>query len=239
MKGTWAIFKKDLYLFLLTPSSYLSISAVFIALSTLFFNQFFLLGQSSLPSLFHLMSWFFVFIIPALSMGSWSEEKQEDTMALLFGLPLSTLSLILGKYLAQFCQVLLFILISLPIPIMLIQISDPDFGPIISGYLGIIFLALFHLAHGQFFSSLTRHPILAYCLSSITALLFMGLSHQLLQYQLPVPIAKFLFEMGLAPHFNRLVNGVISLKQCCYFIGYILGFLSLTWTSLEIQRQRP
>src|SRR3989344_6571950 len=225
-KNSSAIFFKELKGYFYSLSSYIFIIVFLTIITWIYFSNLFLVGQASMRSFFALIPWFFLFLVPALSMRIWSEEKRQGTYETLLVLPISEWEIVAAKFLASFIFLGATLLFSFSIPITLTIYGSPDWGQIIGSYVGAWLLGGAYLALGQYISSLTRNQIVAFLLTIAIAgvFIFVGLPFVLIQAG---PLSGILYEASTMTHFGNFSKGMIDLRDVVYYFSYIVIFLYL------------
>jgi ABC-2 type transport system permease protein len=202
-----------------------------------FVGQFFSANQASLESFFVFHPWLFLFLIPAVGMRLWSEEKRSGTVELLFILPLTTLHAVLGKFLAAWAFLAVAILLNFPMAITVGYLGDPDWGVIASGYLGSILMAGSYLGVCSLTSALTKNQVISFVLSVLACLVlvFLGWSvfNGALSAVLPVWAVDLVANFSFVTHFDAFTKGIIDPKDVVFFLS-LTGFtLFLNVVALE------
>lgn len=231
----FAIFKKELSLFFSSPIGYLVI-AVFLLINGLFLwvfkGDFNILnaGFADLTSFFYIAPWFFIFLIPAVTMRSFSDEIRLGTIEIIKTKPITSWHIILGKFLGSFTLILLALIPTLTYVYTIIQLGNPvgnlDFGSTFGSYLGLLFLASALTSIGLFTSTLSNNQIVAFILGvAISFFMYYGFEAitELNLFQ-NLPIENF----GMSSHFKSISRGVIDTKDVVYFISVTFFFLFLT-----------
>lgn len=202
-----------------------------------FVGQFFRANQASLESFFVFHPWLFLFLIPAVGMRLWSEEKRSGTVELLFTLPLTTLDAVLGKFLAAWAFLAVAILLSFPMAITVGYLGDPDWGVIASGYLGSILMAGSYLGVCSLTSALTKNQVISFVLSVLTCLVlvFLGWSvfNGALSAVLPVWAVDLIANFSFVTHFDAFTKGIIDPKDIVFFLSLTGLTLFLNVVALE------
>jgi ABC-type transport system involved in multi-copper enzyme maturation permease subunit len=231
MQGTVTIFRREFAAYFNSPIAYIFIIAFLVLNSGLFMTGFFLNGTADLRGFFGQLPIFLIFFIPAVSMRLWAEDKRLGTFEMLMTLPLRTRDVMLGKYLAAFAFYLVALLGTLPLPIMVGALGNPDMGAIWSGYIGAALLGGLYLAIGTFTSGLMRDQISAVILGIMACFLIfiVGIPAVAATIDGWVPgFGSFLQHyVGLSSHFEMMLRGVVSLGDLAYFLGLTAVFLSL------------
>jgi len=231
-----AILKKEINSFFSSPTGYLVI-AIFLVVNGLFLflftGDYNILdnGIANLSAFFLLAPWVFLFLIPAVTMKSFSDEMKQGTLELLLTKPISPLKIVLGKFLGAFVLVLFALLPTLLYVLTIHQLSQPmgniDLGSITGSYIGLSFLAMSFTSVGLFTSSFTSNQIVAFISAVFISLLlyygFEGLAG------LPVFSGSFNLEtVGMAAHFKSMSRGVLDTRDLVYFLSITGLFLALT-----------
>jgi ABC-2 type transport system permease protein len=181
--------------------------------------------------------WLFLFIVPAVGMRLWSEEKRSGTAELLFTLPVTTLEAVLGKFLAAWAFLTLGILLSFPMALTVAYLGHPDWGVIASSYLGAILMAGGYLGVCSLTSALTKNQVISFVVSLLACavLVFLGYSGftDFLERILPVSAADAVSNFSFITHFNPFLKGIVDPKDVVFFLS-LMGFtLFLNVVALE------
>lgn len=233
------VFKREFLGYFRSPVAYVFL-VVFLMASVglaFFVGQFFRANQASLESYFVFHPWLFLFLIPAVGMRLWSEEKRTGTVELLFTLPLTTLDAVLGKFFAAWLFLAVAILLSFPMAITVGYLGDPDWGVIAAGYLGSILMAGSYLGVCSLTSALTKNQVISFVLSVIACLVlvFLGWSifNSALSSVLPVWAVDLVANFSFVTHFDAFTKGIVDPKDVVFFLS-LTGFtLFLNVVALE------
>ena len=233
----WAITKRELFIFFSSGIGYLIIGA-YITVTTLFlwffdtdFNLF-NAGFADLNSFFVLSPWLLMFLIPALCMRSFSEERRTGTLELLLTKPLTLWQIILGKYIGA---MLLVMIVFLTTFIYFFAVYDLkmksiplDWGSTFISYLGLILVSSVFVAIGLLSSLITKNQVTAFMLAFILCFIQFFLWKGIADLMLDAKTYNLFSQFGIFEHYLRLRNGLISIKDLIYFIAlnYILLYLS-------------
>ncbi len=228
MKKMLALYRKELRGYLQNPANYL-FGLLFLLVSYWFFWQnFFLQNQAQLSAWSENLPFLLLFFIPALTMAMISDEKKSGTWEILLSLPLSETTLVVAKFLAGLTFFLLVLLASLSLPASLFWLGQPDPGLLLSRYLAVIFLAAADLSVGLFASSLSRQQVAAFLLAFLLLLFNDIFGQQFFLLRLPPSLkAGFLFA-SLRHHYLVLSQGLLTVADLAFFLGWIVFFLVLT-----------
>jgi ABC-2 type transport system permease protein len=195
-------------------------------------------GYSTLESFFILAPILFLFIIPAMTMRLFSEEKQMGTLEWLLTKPFSDSDILLGKYFASLFIVIVSLLPTLIYYFSIYQLGYPkgniDNGGVIGSYFGLILLASTFCAIGLFCSSITSNQIVAFILAAVfSALFFWGFEMVSKFSSLEGSFDYFLKNLGISYHYDSISRGVLDTRDLIYFVSLTLFFLYLTHFQLE------
>ena len=240
MRQTFPLFKREFLGYFRSPVAYVVLVA-FLAISvSLAFSRyggFFDAGTAGLEAYFIFYPWLFLFLVPAVGMRLWSEEKRAGTVELLFTLPVTTLEAVAGKFLAGWAFLTVAILLSLPMALTVAYLGDPDWGVIISTYLGAILMAGAYLGVCTLTSALTKNQVVSFVLGLIACaiLLFLGYSSftDFLQGLFPVAVADAFANFSFITHFDAFMKGIVDPKDVIFFLSLIGFTLFLNVVALE------
>jgi ABC-2 type transport system permease protein len=237
MQNVATIFRREFAAYFNSPIAYIFI-IVFLALNCgLFMTPFFLQGQADMRDFFGNLPLFLIFFIPALSMRLWAEDKRTGTFELLMTLPMRSAEVMLGKYLAAMAFFLVALAGTLPIPIMIHVLGNPDGGAIVSGYLGAILLGALYMSVGIFASGLLRDQISAFILGMLACFVLFMMGIPAVAATIDgwfAGLGSFLQQhLGLMSHYQSLQRGVLDLGDLAYFLALTAAFLALNTLWLE------
>ena len=236
MHGVLGVYKRELKGYFNSPIAYIFLVVFLLTASWLFFRGYFLYGQADLRPFFSLLPWMFLFFVPAVSMRLWAEERKQGTAELLLTLPVKDEQIILGKYLAGLTLVTLAVFLEFPLVILTSRLGDLDFGPVIGGFLGSIFLGGAYLAIGLFLSSITSNQIVAFILGVVVSFALFIVGENLVLVTAPPAVAPLLRNLGLGAHFESIGRGVIDSRDVIYYLSVIAFFLYLNRLTLRERR---
>ena len=237
-----AILKKELNLFFATPIGYLVI-AMFLLINGLFLwvfkSDFNILnaGFADLNNFFYITPWFFIFIIPAITMRTFSDEIRLGTIEIIKTKPVSGWDIILGKYLGSLLLILIALLPTLSYVYTINQLAATpeslDYGSVIGSYFGLLFLASAITAIGLFTSTLSNNQIVAFILGVLLSLFVFYGFESLSELNL---FKDFdLKDLGLRARFESIGRGVIDTRDFIYFISVTFFFLFLTKSNFDLK----
>jgi ABC-2 type transport system permease protein len=238
MRGITLIFSKELSTYLSSPMAYI-VSAIFIALSGASFTTY--LAQTSytdtsIRGFLEAAQLLIMLFSVLLTMRLISEEKKLGTWELLLTAPLREYEIVLGKFFSSLFVLAGMLILTLYFPILLMIFGDPDTGPILTSYLGLILLGSASLAIGIFTSSLTANQIVSAVIAVgiLYGLWFLGIISNLI----PDPAGDILSYFSLSYHFPNFIRGVVDTRDIIYYISVTAVFLFLSVRSIETERWR-
>lgn len=228
-----AIAKRELVSYFSSPVAYVFL--VIFLLMTGFFTfmagGFFERGEASLAAFFLWHPWLYLFLVPAVGMRLWSEERRLGTMELLLTMPIAPWQAIVGKFLASWLFLGLALVLTFPVWITVNYLGSPDNGVIVCGYLGSFLMAGAYLAITSMTSAMTRNQVIAFIVSVVICL-FLILSGwppvtQLLE-SLEMPMLRDLAaSFSVMTHFDGFQKGIVALRSLVFF-GTVIGFCLFT-----------
>jgi ABC-2 type transport system permease protein len=228
MNATVAVLKRELSSYFLTPVAYVFIVIFLISANWLAFGVGVLYerGQADLSPFFTFHPWLFLFLVPALSMRLWAEERKSGSIELLMTLPLDPWQAVLGKFFAAWLFTALAIVLTFPIWITINYLGAPDNGAILAAYIGSVLMAGGFLAVGSCLSATTKNQVIAFILSVIVCFVLLAAGYPFVldafSAWLPPTIVDGIASLGFLTHFDDISKGVIDLRDLVYF-GLLIG----------------
>jgi len=230
-----AILKREINSFFATSVGYLVI-ALFLIINGLFLwvfkGDYNILdnGFADLNPFFELAPWVFLFLIPAITMRAFSDEKKMGTLELLLTKPLSLKSIVLGKYFGAIILICLALLPTLLYIITISKLGNPtgnwDFGSTLGSYIGLLFLVFAYTSIGIFSSTLSKNQIVAFIIAVLLCFFmyygFEGLSSIFETSNIAID------SLGMKAHFNSVARGVLDTRDLIYFASVSILFISFT-----------
>ncbi|OSQ39433.1 Gldg family protein [Thalassospira mesophila] len=229
------ISRKEFRGFFATPAAYLFIGA-FLAVNLFVFfwvETFFARNIADVQPLFKWMPVLLIFLVSALTMRAWSEERRSGTLETLLTAPVRPISLVLGKFLAALLLVVLALVLTLPLPITVSILGPLDWGPVIGGYVATLFLAAAYIAIGLYMSGRTDNPIVALILTALVCSVFYLIGSDTLTSLFGDKIGGLLAALGTGTRFQSITRGVLDLRDLYYYLSIVGVFLTLNLFSLE------
>jgi gliding motility-associated transport system permease protein len=228
VNATVAVLKRELQSYFLTPVAYVFIVIFLISANWLAFGVggLYERGQADLSPFFTFHPWLFLFLVPALSMRLWAEERKSGSIELLMTLPLEPWQAVAGKFLAAWLFTALAIALTFPIWITINYLGNPDNGAILAAYVGSILMAGGFLAVGSCISAVTKNQVIAFVLSVIVSFVLLAAGYPFVldafSAWLPPSIVDGIASLGFLTHFDDISKGVIDLRDIVYF-GLLIG----------------
>jgi len=238
----YALFKKEICYFFTSPIG-LTIIGLFIVLNGLFLWVFktdyniFNAGFADMLPFFRLSSWVFVFLVPAITMRSISEEKKSGMLALLFTKPVSTLQMVLGKYLGILFLLFVILLPSVLYVYMVWVLGNPvgnlDIAGTVGSYIALFLLVATFASVGLWASSISSNQIISFVLATFLCFFFFFGIDQLIAFIAPEDFGG----VGFQTHFDAISRGVLDTRNIVYFLSVISFFIYLTTLSLKAYKR--
>jgi len=236
MRNITTIAGRELMSYFGSPWSYLITAAFLIIAGYGFGWSSVTYLETSIQGFLGWSSFFLLFLSPALTMRLMAEEEKLGTLELLMTAPVRDFEVILGKYLAALSMFGVMLIASFYYPALLAWFGEPDWGPIFSGYLGILLLGSAFIAIGLFASSLTSNQIVAYVVGSVIILAFWFVGRA--SPMVGETAAAVLNRISVSTHFSAFGRGIVDTNAVLYYLSITLLFLFLTIRSLETRRWR-
>ena len=229
MKSIWTITKRELAGYFNSPVAYvfLVIFLLMTAAFTFLIGQFMDRGQATLQPFFMWHPWIYLFLVPAVGMRLWSEERRQGTMELLLTLPISLWHCIVGKFLASWIFLTLALVMTFPIWITVNYLGDPDNSVIVASYIGSFFLAGAYLSITSMTSAFTRNQVISFILSVVICLFLVLCGWppvtDVVETLAPRSIVEFVAAFSVMPGIEQFNNGQIDSRAVIYFLS-VIGF---------------
>jgi ABC-2 type transport system permease protein len=236
-----AIFYKEINSFFSSVIGYVVIAVFLIANSVFLWvipdTNIFGGGYSTLSEMFELAPWVFMFLVPAITMRSFAEERKSGTMEIILTKPISDFQIILGKYLASIVLVLFSLLPTLVYYYSVYQLGSPvgniDYGGTLGSYIGLFFLAAVYISLGIFSSSINDNQVISFIISFFLCFFFYILIDLLRELFYISPLDPILQFLSIKFHYSSISRGIIDTRDIIYFLGFIMFFLSITKLFME------
>lgn len=223
------ILRREMASYFATPVAYVFI-VIFLIMAgafTFYLGGFFEREIADLEPFFRFHPWLYLFLVPAIGMRLWAEERKYGTIELLLTLPVTATEAVLGKFLAAWLFIGLALLLTFPVWITVNVLGNPDNGVILAAYVGSWLMAGGFLAISACMSALTRNQVVAFILAVVVCFGFLlsGLPMVLDLFRgwLPQPVVDAIANLSFLAHFSLIARGVIDLRDVLYFV-LVIGF---------------
>ncbi len=242
MKQLPVLFKRELASYFATPLAYVFI-LIFLVLSgvfTFYLGGFYESGQANLSPFFNFHPWLYLFLVPAIAMRLWAEERKSGSIELLMTLPITRAEAVLGKFLAAWAFAGLALLLTFPMVLTVNYLGEPDNGAILTGYIGSWLLAGAYLAIGSCMSALAKNQVIAFILTVSACFLFIvsGLPLVLDAFSSWAPqwLLDSVASLSFLTRFDAISKGVIDLRDLLYFVTLIAAWLTATAVVVDLKK---
>ncbi len=223
-----ALFRRELQSYFATPVAYVFIVVYLVLMGTFTFyvGNFYERGQADLSSFFNFHPWLYLFLVPAISMRLWAEERKTGSIELLMTMPITAWQAVLGKYLAAWAFTGIALALTFPVWITVNYLGDPDNGAILAAYIGSFLMAGGFLAIGACLSATTRNQVIAFVLTIVVCFGFLlsgfPLVLDLFSGWAPQAVVDGIASLSFMTHFANISKGVIEFRDLVYF-GLLIG----------------
>jgi ABC-2 type transport system permease protein len=234
MTGLAAVFRRELAGYFASPLGAIFVVIFLVASGYVTvsrdFGRFIELRQASLDPFFAAIPWIFVVLVPAVAMRLWAEERKSGSVELLLTLPVTLPGAYLGKFLAGWAFLALSLALTAPVAWQAERLGNPDWGVIVTGYIGCLLTAAAYLAIGMTFSAATRSQVVAFILGVTGCVVFLliGLpqSQQLIGNLFGGWVEQVVSSLSLVDHFDALRRGLVELGTLFFFAAFTIGWLA-------------
>ena len=237
-----AIFKRELQSYFRTPVAYVFIVIFLVLMGTFTFylGGFYERGQADLAGFFNYHPWLYLFLVPAISMRLWAEERKSGSIELLMTLPVTPLQAVLGKFLAAWCFTGIALFLTFPIWITVNYLGDPDNGVVVAAYIGSLLMAGGFLAVGSCISATTKNQVIAFILAVVACFLLLLAGFPLVldvfSAWAPQALVDAVASLSFLTHFASISKGVIDLRDLVYFALLIGVMLHANTIVLQLKK---
>ena len=264
MKPALIIMRRELAGYFATPIAYV-VLVIFLLLANIFafgFGQLYERGQADLAPFFNFMPWLYLFLVPAISMRLWAEERRNGSIELLLTQPITTWQAVLGKFFAAWIFVGIALALTFPTWITVNYLGDPDNGAAFAGYVGAFIMAGAFLAVGSCMSALTNNQVIAFVLAFVTCALATLAGYSLVTdwsraffggiaswsfwgeglregiQSLGNLLTDGIAGLSFLTHFENIMKGVLDLRDILYFALVIIFFLLASTVLLDARKSK-
>lgn len=237
-----AIMKRELGGYFTSPIAYVFL-VIFLLLTGFFtftVGNFFDRGEASLVSFFTWHPWLYLFLVPAVGMRLWAEERKTGTIEFLMTQPVTTLQAVLGKFLAAWLFVGIALVLTFPLWLTVNYLGNPDNGVILAGYIGSWLMAGGLLAISAAVSALSKNQVIAFVLAAAICFLFLMSGLEMVQAFFrawaPAALVQTIAGLSLLTSFEGITQGVIDLRDLVLFGSLIVVALFINVTLIELNK---
>ena len=242
MNQTLAVFKREFAAYFATPLAYVFIVIYLFAMGafTFYVGRFYDNGIADLSVFFGYHPWLYLFLVPAVGMRLWADERRTGTVELLLTLPVPIWATVLGKFLAAWAFIAVALALTFPIWITVNVLGDPDNGVIVASYIGSLLMAGGYLAISAAISASTDNQVIAFVVSVAVCFLFTiagaALVIDFFQLWAPVVLVNTISSFSFLTHFQAITSGVIDLRDLIFFASLIALFLAVNVVLIDLKK---
>lgn len=242
MSTLFSIYKREFSSYFVTPVAYVFI-VIFLFMTgifTFYIGAFYESNQADLEPFFRFHPWLYLFLIPAISMRLWSDERKSGTIELLMTLPVSITDAVVGKYLAAWSFTAVALGLTFPMWLTVNYLGDPDNTVILASYIGSLIMAGGFLAIGSCISAFTKSQVIAFVISVVICFMFIlsgfPMVLNLFQGWAPQAVVDAIASFSFLTHFNSITKGVIDIRDIIYFSALIIFWLYVNVVVIETKK---
>jgi ABC-2 type transport system permease protein len=237
-----AVLRREFASYFATPL-FLVFVLIFLGLAgyfTFFLGGFYERGQADLTPFFGFHPWLYLFLVPAVAMRLWAEERRSGSLELLLTLPIRPWQAVLGKFLAAWLFVAIALALTAPLWITVNYLGSPDNGVILAAYVGSFLMAGAFLAVGSCLSAATRSQVVALILSVTVCFLYLLAGYPMVlnffRGWTPTGVVDAIASLSFLTHFEAIAKGVLDLRDVLFFATTIAAWLYATVLMLELRK---
>lgn len=242
MSALWAIFRREFAAYFATPLAYVFIVIFLFTMGafTFYIGRFYDNGIADLSVFFAYHPWLYLFLVPAIAMRLWAEERRTGTMELLLTLPVPLWATVLGKFLAAWAFTGVALALTFPIWITVNYLGSPDNGVIVASYIGSFLMAGSYLAIGACISATTSNQVIAFVVSVVVCFLFTisgaPLVIDFFRAWAPLALVNAVASFSFLTHFLAITQGVIDVRDVIFFVSLMALFLAANVVVVDLKR---
>jgi len=242
MKHIWPIFRREFAAYFATPLAYVFIVIFLLAMGafTFYVGRFYDNGIADLSVFFGYHPWLYLFLVPALAMRLWAEERRSGTMELLLTLPVPLWATVSAKFFAAWAMIAVALALTFPIWLTVNYLGDPDNGVIVASYLGSLLMAGAYLAIGASLSATTSNQVIAFVVAVVVCFLFTisgaPLVLDFFRAWAPLPLLTAISSFSFLTHFASISAGVVDLRDLIFFLSLIALFLTANVLIVDLKK---
>ena len=242
MNALLSIYKREFTSYFVTPVAYVFI-VIFLFMTgifTFYLGAFYESNQADLEPFFRFHPWLYLFLIPAISMRLWSDERKSGSIELLMTLPVSITDAVVGKYLAAWSFTALALFLTFPMWLTVNYLGNPDNTVILASYIGSLIMAGGFLAIGSCISAFTKSQVIAFVISVVICFMFIlsgfPMVLDLFQGWAPQAVIDAIASFSFFTHFTSIKKGVIDIRDIIYFSALITFWLYVNVVVIEAKK---
>ena len=239
MNGLVSIYKREFTSYFVTPVAYVFI-VIFLFMTgvfTFYLGAFYESNQADLEPFFRFHPWLYLFLIPAISMRLWSDERKSGSIELLMTLPVSITDAVVAKYLAAWSFTAIALILTFPMWITVNYLGEPDNAVILASYIGSLIMAGGFLAIGSCISALTKSQVISFVISVVICFMFIlsgfPMVLDLFESWAPQAVVDAIASFSFLTHFTSIKKGVIDIRDVIYFAALITFWLYVNVVIIE------
>ncbi|MAZ78984.1 MAG: ABC transporter permease [Legionellales bacterium] len=239
MNGLLSIYKREFTSYFVTPVAYVFI-VIFLFMTgvfTFYLGAFYESNQADLEPFFRFHPWLYLFLIPAISMRLWSDERKSGTIELLMTLPVSITDTVVAKYLAAWSFTAIALSLTFPMWITVNYLGNPDNTVVLASYIGSLIMAGGFLAIGSCISALTKSQVISFVISVVICFMFIlsgfPMVLDLFESWAPQAVVDAVASFSFLTHFTSIKKGVIDIRDLIYFAALITFWLYVNIIIIE------
>ncbi len=242
VRNVRAIFKRELSGYFSSPVAYVFIIIFLLLIGFFTFNigMFFETNQADLRGFFDWHPWVYMFLIPAVAMRLWAEDRRLGTIELVLTLPVTVMEAVLGKFFAAWCFIAVCLMLTFPMVFTVLYLGDPDLGVAMTAYIGSFLLAGAFLSVGIMTSSATRSQVISFIVSVVICLFLILAGYppvlDVLYGWSPAWLVHLVSELSFLTHYQSIERGVLDIRDLLYYISVMIFFLFMTGVIIQNRR---
>lgn len=233
-----SLISKELRSYFNSPIAYIAITFFLVVSAVVFFifQEFFVRNVATLRGYFGTMPLILVFLVPALTMRSWAEEKKQGTYELLLSLPFREITLVMGKFLGAMILFGIMLLLTIPVPIMVSMFGNFEIGEIIGEYVGLLLLGAASISVGIFISAVSRNQISAFIVTALVLLIFILIGNVSHFVSLGSGASQFIRWFSFDVHYRSFLRGIIDSRDVIFYSLMIVLFQYATIRAINMEK---
>jgi ABC-2 type transport system permease protein len=236
------VFKREFAGYFATPLAYVFIVIFLFAMGvfTFYIGRFYDNGIANLTVFFGFHPWLYLFLVPAIAMRLWAEERKSGTIELLLTLPVPLWASVVGKYLAAWAFIGIALALTFPMWLTVNLLGEPDNGVILASYIGSFLMAGGYLAIGACISATTSNQVIAFVTSVVACFLFTVSGAPLVldffRAWAPQALVDAVSSFSFLTHFSSITQGVVDLRDVVFFVSLIALFLAANAVVVDLKK---